>query len=360
MRRSRPRRLTHRRAHTHAPKCLTTHGRHRARQIKDLPPRANLYPIEALQQKRRLNGHIRKVQGMSWGADSRSLIASDQGSKTIIWDLASDRVPMKRKVISRPFIIAVAMHPTRDLVAIGGMDNVVSVWSTDGDGAECSMTRQLEQHDGYISSLHFPDESQMLSAGGDAEAALWDVATWKAKQVFRGHEGDCSCIRFPAGVPGSQAFCTSSSDGTARVWDMRSGECTHKFDVVGECNGCAFFPSGTAVAAGTQNGSVFLFDLRAQAALQKYSRKNNHVTAVDFSQSGRTMYVAYEDGHVCLWDPLASSESGYAKKVAAHVKNQNHDSRMRVISCMQMSPDGTCLATGAFDATICLWGPGKS
>ena len=31
-----------------------------------------------------------------------------------------------------------------------------------------------------------------------------------------------------------------------------------------------------------------------------------------------------------------------------------------VISCMQMSPDGTCLATGAFDATICLWGPGKS
>ena len=72
------------------------------------------------------------------------------------------------------------------------------------------------------------------------------------------------------------------------------------------------------------------------------------------------MYVAYEDGHVCLWDPLASSESGYAKKVAAHVKNQNHDSRMRVISCMQMSPDGTCLATGAFDATICLWGPGKS
>jgi WD40 repeat protein len=257
--------------------------------VKDLPgDRSALPAIKLPEQKRCLNGHIRKVQGMSWGADSRSLIAADQGGKTIIWDALR---AMKVKVISKPFTVAVAMHPSRPVAAIGGMDNVVSVWSTEGEGAECSLTRQLERHDGYISSLKFVGDDQMLSAAGDAEIALWDLNSWTVKSTFYGHEGDAACIRFPSGDPGSRIFCTSSSDGTVRVWDLRTTECTHKFDVAGECNGCAFFPNGTAVAGGSHNGAAYLFDLRSQAALQKYSRKNNHVSAIEFSKSGRTMCV---------------------------------------------------------------------
>jgi len=60
---------------------------------------------------------------------------------------------------------------------------------------------------------------------------------------------------------------------------------------------------------------------------------------------------------VCLWDPIANADNGYVQKLAAHVKNPNNDARQRIISCMSLSPDGTCLATGAFDSTIRLWGP---
>ena len=314
----------------------------------------NVPSLRLPEQKRVLNGHIRKVQGLSWADDSCHIIASDQGGKTIIWD-AYRR--MKTKVITKPFTVAVAMHPSRPIAAIGGMDNAVTIWSTENEGADCTLMRQLERHDGYISSLKFVGEDQMLSAAGDAEVALWDLNAWKVKTAFYGHEGDASCIRFPAGVPGSHLFCTSSSDGTVRVWDLRNGDCTHKFDVQGECNASAFFPNGTAVAAGSHDGSTYLFDLRSQTALQRYPRKNNHVSAVEFSRSGRTMFVAYEDGHVCLWDPLTNSEGGYAHKLAAHVKNPSNDPRQRVISCMSLSPDGTCLATGAFDSTIRLWGP---
>ena len=109
-------------------------------------------------------------------------------------------------------------------------------------------------------------------AGGDAAILLWDLNRVATTLKFEGHENDASCIRTAHDAPNSNAFATSSSDGTVRVWDMRTGKCTHLFDAGDECNACAWFPNGMALAAGCNNGKTHLFDLRSYGTLVKLPR----------------------------------------------------------------------------------------
>jgi len=312
-------------------------------------------PVE---MKRKLEGHIRKVQGMSWGpteALSKKIFASDQGGKCVIWDAGKG---IKEKVISKTFVMTTELHPNGKHAFIGGMDNLINVYDYSKDGIECNNIRQLEGHDGYIASIQFPTENTMVTCGGDADICKWDLSTYKPVMWLSGHEGDASGGRFPRDKGcHPERYLTCSCDKTARVWDMTAGKQTHCFALSAEANACAFFPNGNLVAVGCHDGKMFLFDLRSHLPLQKLARKNNRVAACDFSLSGRTLIAAYEDGHVGMWDPFKNfggKDTQYDHKVDCHFSNQS-DSVKKIISKAAFSYDGSAFATGAYDATIKIW-----
>ena len=48
-----------------------------------------------------------------------------------------------------------------------------------------------------------------------------------------------------------------SSDQTARIWDLRNGECIQQFEGhVADVNSVRYYPSGEAFATGSDDGSV--------------------------------------------------------------------------------------------------------
>ncbi|KAL2903677.1 THO complex subunit 6 [Bienertia sinuspersici] len=63
----------------------------------------------------------------------------------------------------------------------------------------------------------------IFAAAGDSCAYNWDVETSKIKMVFKGHSDYLHCIVFCKGI---NQIITGSEDGTARIWDCRSGKCT--------------------------------------------------------------------------------------------------------------------------------------
>ena len=99
------------------------------------------------------------------------LVTVSNDGKMIVWDVETTEkahcIPLRSS-----WIMACAMSDS--MLATGGLDNIVSVFSTDSD----RLLREFVQHDGYVSCIKFsPSGRFLLSASGDSRCFLWCVPT---------------------------------------------------------------------------------------------------------------------------------------------------------------------------------------
>ncbi|CAA3008378.1 THO complex subunit 6 [Olea europaea subsp. europaea] len=67
----------------------------------------------------------------------------------------------------------------------------------------------------------------IYAAAGDSCAYCWDVETSQIKMVFEGHSNYLHCV---VARNSCNQIITGSEDGTARIWDCRSGKCIQVID----------------------------------------------------------------------------------------------------------------------------------
>ena len=100
-------------------------------------------------------------------------------------------------------------------------------------------------------------EGMLYGAAGDGNAYQWDIETGQITATFKGHKDFLHCVQ---AVPG--AVITGSEDGTCKIWDVRTQECTCSLQfksMVGKegalVTSCAVDASRNWLVFGGQDGS---------------------------------------------------------------------------------------------------------
>ncbi len=275
----------------------------------------------------------------------------------------------------KDIVNAVAYSPDGKILATGGADNIVKLWSTETqkeigsqedpsngiaalsfspDGkilaySAGGVVKLIDTNDqrtlstlhlgtAIVPSLAFSPDGRVLATANANQITLWNVSTGSVLANWKGHSGFITSMAYS---PDGKVLATGGVDHTVKLWDTGTfRELTTLTGHTGMVSSIAISPDGKTLATGSKDQTVILWDIVTLRRLPSLEGHTDSVSSLAFSLDGKTLAIGSRDGTVDLWDiatrrELATYQTG-------------------VVTSLSFSRDGTTLAVGGGDTTVKL------
>ena len=259
--------------------------------------------------------------------------------------------------VGRGRVYSVAFGPTAGTLAAASADWTVQYWGI-------TRTTVLRGHTGAVSSVAFSRRGDLVSASADGTARVWDVSTGQARAAMRGHAGPVASAAFS---PDGGRVVTASADGTSRIWDVASAPRLAVLRPKGRDRPPSFSTSGYGVQFSNDGRFLLvrsgfdwprLYDASGKL-LAALPRKGGTTTSGAFSPDGTLVAIATAVGPVQVWDVPGGR---LVRSLRGHEPRELGTPGLGfLIRRVGFSPDGTQLLTAGYDGTaricdVATWG----
>jgi len=287
-----------------------------------------------------LAGHTGRVEQVSCSPDDRRLASAGADGTIRVWDTTTGLELRTLRSPTRGAVQAVAFSPD-GLLLVAATDGgtALRVWSA----ATYREVRLLHQYGSVLQDLAFSHDGRYLALGStNGTARLWDLRAGAEDRQLRGHTGPIRGVAFSAD---GDRLATGSDDGTVKIWDLTEfGEAVQVLPCqAAGLTTLAVCPAGRLLAATDTAGNVFLCDLPGRKVLHRWPAHAGRGRCVAYAPTGQ--FVA----------SVGAERSIQVRATATGALVQTLRTPEVAIWCVAFSGDGRLLAGAGDDQTLQLW-----
>lgn len=204
------------------------------------------------------------------------------------------------------------------------------------------MIRKFRGHDSEVNAVKFNEyASVVVSAGYDRSLRAWDCRSHSTEpiQIIDSFSDTVMSLCLT-----KTEIIGGSVDGTVRTFDIRMGRETS--DDLGQPVNCISMSNdGNCILASCLDSSLRLLDRSTGEQLQEYKGHTCKSFKMDCCLTNTDAHVASgsEDGSIFFWDLVDAS---VVSKIKAHSS---------VVTSVSYHPKDNCMITSSVDGTVRVW-----
>ena len=181
-----------------------------------------IYDVASGKEIRKMDHHEDWVFGTVFGVDGKRLVSVGRDRAAKITDVATGAFLENANLLREP-LAAVARHPKKDWILIGGEERVPYLYMMDRPRAmriadDSTLIRKFDKQDGPILAVAISPDARYVAAGSAVgDVRIYDLETGELAGRCAGHRGGIYTVLFQ---PDGKRLVTAGFDGNVRMYDL--------------------------------------------------------------------------------------------------------------------------------------------
>jgi WD40 repeat protein len=239
---------------------------------------------------------------VTFSPDGQTLATISFDETVRIWDVGTGNEKHKLEYRFDSWPGAIAFSPNgKMLAAIVSMENDILIWDTKTGNLSQAQKYSCSVADGLLFS---PDSRLLTAVPGNGEPIeLLDLENGKTRKL-KGSQGSCTALAFS---PNSRYLASASTSiGTIRLWDTKTGREKHSFQDKETEEGSDLHWSDSEPESEGLDGTLVPEGVDSELEIEGVDGasdlEDDEIRALAFSPDGKLLVLASNGRPVRLWD----------------------------------------------------------